>query len=90
MGRLTARAWDLEMSADVGQQLTVPPEMVSSLRPEQALQSYTQQSVYFVDFKAICNVSWFVFFWFVLVLSLRGVRRLRRQITRSLRIICER
>lgn len=25
LGRLTARAWDLEMSADVGQQLKSPP-----------------------------------------------------------------
>lgn len=44
-GQLTAGAWDLEMSADVGQQLIVPPEMVSSsLRPDQALMSNTQQS----------------------------------------------
>lgn len=44
-GRLAARIWDLELSADVGQQLPVPPEMISSLRPEPAPQSDTQQSV---------------------------------------------
>lgn len=44
-GRLTVRIWDLELSADVGQQLPVPAEMIGSLRPEQALQSDAQQSV---------------------------------------------
>lgn len=64
LGRLTARAWDLEMSADVGQQLTVPPETVSSssLGPEQALQSDTQRAVYLGGFKMICNISWFALF----------------------------
>lgn len=46
LGWLTARSWDLEMSADVGQQVKVPAERVSSSpRPEQTLQEDTQHSV---------------------------------------------
>ena len=65
LGRLRLRAWDLEMSADVGQQLTVPSETVSrSLRPEKALRSHTQQSLDFGDFKMLC------IFFFSFVISL--------------------
>ena len=62
--QLKVRVWDLEMSADVGQQLPVPPETVrSSFRPEQAPQCNTQHCLHCVDFNMICNTSCFVYFF---------------------------